>query len=128
MIAWLIASALAAATPAPGSGDVCAQAGDRAQVECLSTAIDAAQTDLDGLYQAALAKLPDNDPSDIRKGKAQLVKAQDAWAAYMRENCAYIGAAEGGSNLWVTNFAARCQLDEIRQRIAFFRLPPSAGN
>jgi uncharacterized protein YecT (DUF1311 family) len=127
MMVWLTVSAIASATPLSagrGAGDDCAQASDRAQVECLSAAIDAARKNLDGLYEAALAKLPENDPSDTRKGKAQLIKAQNAWAEYIRENCAYIGAAEGGSNLWVTNFAARCQLGEIRQRIAFFKHMP----
>jgi hypothetical protein len=36
-----------------------------------------------------------------------------------------VGAAEGGSNLWVTNFMARCAPDEIRKRIALSRHAPS---
>jgi uncharacterized protein YecT (DUF1311 family) len=123
-----VAVILLAWSPLAHAADDCAQASGREQVQCLSDKIDAADTVLDTLYSAVLAKLPDNDPSDTRKSKAQLVKAEDAWRNYVDQNCAYIGAAEGGSNLWVTNFMARCQLDEIRKRIDFFRFPTTAGN
>lgn len=106
----------------------CPQGSSREQLECLSQAIDGEQKTLDALYNAALAALPDEHPSDVRKAQSQLVKAEAAWNAYVRENCAYIGGAEGGSDSWVTDFMARCQLDETRRRIEFFRHPPSAGN
>jgi hypothetical protein len=68
-----------------------------------------------------MAKMPESDPSDRRKNRDQLIRAQTAWQAYVEEDCAYVGGAEGGSNLWVTNFANRCELRDIRERSRFLR-------
>jgi uncharacterized protein YecT (DUF1311 family) len=99
--------------------DDCAQSGDREQIECLSQKIDAARAQLETVYTAALARMPANDPDDRRKSRVQLTSAQTAWQAFVEANCAYVGGAEGGSNQWVTNFASRCELQAIRERIVF---------
>ena len=101
--------------------DDCAQGSDREQVVCLAQKIDIADQELEMVYRAVLAKMPENDPSDRRKNKDQLVKSQTAWKAFIQANCAYIGGDEGGSNLWVTNFASRCELRATRERTAFLR-------
>jgi len=74
-----------------------------------------------------MAKMPENDPSDRRKNKDQLVKSQTAWKAFAQTNCACIGGDQGGSNLWVTNFASRCELQATRERTAFPRQKAAAG-
>jgi uncharacterized protein YecT (DUF1311 family) len=99
--------------------DVCAQATDREQVDCLSQKIDIARKELASVYATALAQLPEYNPTDIRKSRAQLVKSQSAWQAYVSANCAYVGGSEGGSNLSVTNFASRCELQAVQDRVAF---------
>jgi hypothetical protein len=68
-----------------------------------------------------MAKMPESDPIDRRKDRDQLIKAQTTWQAYMEENCAYVAGAEGGSNLWIANFASRCELHDIRERSRFLR-------
>jgi uncharacterized protein YecT (DUF1311 family) len=108
------------------SAEDCAQAGDREQVECLSQKIDAARHDLQEIYNAALAKMPDSDPQDRRRNKVQLTQAQTAWQSYVDANCAFVGGVEGGSNQWITNFASRCQLDATRERISFLRKEAAA--
>jgi len=95
-----------------------------AQVQCLGTKIEAAEKELDRLFNATLEKLRDSDPSDTRKGKQQLRKAQEAWRAYRDEHCAFIGGIQGGSNLWVTHFGAECELEETNKRIQFFKQVP----
>ena len=114
-------------TLAYAGDDPCDREGHLAAVQCFSKELVAAEAVLDGLYKNELGKLPDSDPSDIRKGKAQLVKAQAAWKLYVEEHCNLVGGLQGGSNLWVTDFAARCTLDEINQRIKFFRNFPDGG-
>jgi uncharacterized protein YecT (DUF1311 family) len=102
------------------SNEGCAQPSDRAQLECLNQQVAAADPQLNALYQSVLEALPVNDPNDQRGNRAQLVKAQADWRAFAEANCQYVGASEGGSNLWITNFATRCLLDETRRRILFF--------
>ncbi len=122
---------LALACPSGTSAkDVCAQASDREQVQCLSQAIDAAKRELETVYQAVFAKVSVNDRLDRRASRDQLVKAQNAWQAYVEANCAYVGGTEGGSNLWITNFASRCELQEVHERTAFLRkqLPKRPSN
>ena len=94
------------------------------QMQCLEAEIEALNATLDNLYQATLAKLPDSDRTDSRKGKAQLVRAQEAWRKYRDEHCAFIGGIQGGSNLWVSHFAANCEISETRNRITFFENVP----
>jgi uncharacterized protein YecT (DUF1311 family) len=93
-------------------------------VQCLGKQIQALEKELDVLYRATLSKLPDSVPTDNRKGKPQLVKAQEAWRKYVDQHCDFIGGIQGGSNLWVTDFATRCELDEIKKRIEFFKNVP----
>lgn len=113
---------------APAAADVCAQATDADQLACLSSALDTARADLDLAYRAALAAMPASDPGDRRKSRPQLAAAETAWRAYVDANCAYIGGTEGGSNAFVSNFAARCELDETAKRTAFLRRPATAAN
>lgn len=95
-----------------------------AQVQCLGKKIQAAEVELDKQFKATVAQLPDSDPSDNRKGKEQLRKAQEAWRHYRDEHCAFIGGIQGGSNLWVSHFAGDCELEEINKRIEFFKNVP----
>jgi len=117
VIAWLPVAAHAA--------DECDQTPAIAMADCLAHAISAEKAELDQLYSVALAKMPDNDPQDLRKSKAQLAAAQTTWGAYVQENCAYVGGLEGGANLWVSIFAQQCLRSEYAARIAFFQHPPS---
>ena len=73
----------------------CAEGSDREQLACLSSKIDTAKQELQKVYQAALAKMPENDSSERRRNKDQLVQAQTAWQAYVKVNCAYVGGTEG---------------------------------
>jgi uncharacterized protein YecT (DUF1311 family) len=109
------------------AGDPCTKSHNVAEVQCLGKKIEAAEKELDQLLSATLATLPDSDSNDIRKGKAQLRKAQNAWRSYRDENCQFIGGLQGGSNLWVTHFAADCMLDETKKRIEFFNRLPQGG-
>jgi uncharacterized protein YecT (DUF1311 family) len=95
-----------------------------AQVQCLRKKIEATEVELDKVFNTVLTQLPDTDPYDTRKGKAQLSKAQDAWRTYRNEHCAFIGGIQGGSNLWVTHFAGDCELEETNRRIEFFKSVP----
>jgi uncharacterized protein YecT (DUF1311 family) len=114
--------------PRASAQDVCAQPSDREQADCLAHSIDAARQELQTAYQAALTRMLDDDPTDRRKDRQQLVQAQNAWQAYVLANCAYVGGAEGGSNLWVTNFASRCELQAVQERTEFLRNPARLMN
>jgi uncharacterized protein YecT (DUF1311 family) len=92
---------------------------------CLDEQIKAEKATLDQLYSAALARAPVQDPTDARRSRAQLGKAEAAWADYVEANCAYVGGIEGGSNSWISVFAATCVRDAYLRRIEFFRHPPS---
>jgi uncharacterized protein YecT (DUF1311 family) len=106
------------------SEDPCTLNYHLAQVQCLMKKIEAAEVELDNFFNAVLTQLPDTDPYDTRKGKAQLRKAQDAWRIYRNEHCAFIGGIQGGSNLWVTHFSGDCELEETNKRIEFFKSVP----
>jgi uncharacterized protein YecT (DUF1311 family) len=106
------------------SEDPCTQDYHLAQVQCLGKKIEAAEVDLDMVFNLVLSELPDSDSNDNRKGKAQFRKAQGAWRIYRNEHCAFIGGIQGGSNLWVTHFAGECELEETNKRIEFFKNVP----
>lgn len=90
-------------------------------VQCLGKALEAQDQELNQVYKLALAALPEKSNSDIRKEKYQLVKSQRAWLKYRDENCTLIGGQEGGSNLWVSHFAALCVQHETAERIKFLK-------
>ena len=120
-LAACIATAVFVARGPAHAADICAQTSSREQLECLAGETTRLQGVLDGLYSAILAKLPDHDPADKRRDRAQLVRAEDAWKVYVDQNCTFAGAAEGGSNSWVSNFISRCEIDELGKRIAFLK-------
>ena len=128
LLATFLGSATRAARPSEDArGDCSEAASDLALAQCLGTRIADERQRVDRLYVAALAGLPDANPSDLRKSKAQLVAAQDAWKHFADENCAYVGGQEGGGNLWVTIFGELCLIDEYKKRIQFFESPPRGG-
>jgi uncharacterized protein YecT (DUF1311 family) len=95
--------------------------------QCIAEKLRAAEARLDSIYRIALAKLPEADPFDNRKTKAQLKEAQEAWQVYRDENCRYIGGLQGGSSRWVSIFARECDLSETERRIKFFNSLPGGG-
>lgn len=94
------------------------------QVQCAGGDLQALEAELEKLYRATLAKLPDDSKSDKRKGKPQLERAQQAWLEYRDEHCNFIGGIQGGSTLSVTDFATQCAIEETRNRIRFFENVP----
>ena len=116
------------AEPAAAAEVGCDVADARQLATCLVFYIDTARSEIYTRYRAALATMPDADPTDRRKSKAQLIAAEAAWRTYVDAHCAYVGGAEGGSNQWVTIFAEQCELDETTKRIEFLRHPSWAEN
>ncbi len=113
---------LSAAAVAANNKDCDSKDGDHiGQLQCIGERMQAQDVELDRVYQSALAALPETDPEDSRKSREQLRKAQSAWLHYKVENCTLIGGMEGGSNLWVTHFAALCQENATKERIIFLK-------
>jgi uncharacterized protein YecT (DUF1311 family) len=104
----------------------CGGEGNLADVQCLGRYLRWLDVEMNRVYRLALNKLPERDAIDNRREREQLRKSQRAWLSYKGHNCALIGAMEGGSNLWVTHFAALCEEREIKERISF--LKGVAGN
>ena len=46
---------------------------------------------------------------------------------YNAQNCTLMGGLEGGSNLAVTEFEARCEKEEIEKRIQFLKRVANGG-
>jgi uncharacterized protein YecT (DUF1311 family) len=103
----------------PSKSSVCKSLDHPQEMVCIGKEISDKKAKLDALYRTTLANLPDSDPTDKRKGRAQLEKSQIAWKSYIEENCDYVGAQEGGSNSWVSYFAAVCLNQEYEARIKF---------
>jgi uncharacterized protein YecT (DUF1311 family) len=99
----------------------CGGEGNLADVQCLGRYLQWLDGELNRAYGEALSKLPTSDPNDGRRSREQLRKSQRAWLKFKSENCTLEGALEGGSNLWVTHFAAVCEEREIKERIHFLR-------
>lgn len=51
---------------------------------------------------------------------------QSAWRNYRAAYCAHYGATEGGSDGWKNAFAAMCEVDETKKRIARLKNETSA--
>lgn len=99
----------------------CGGDGNLGDTQCLGRYLKWLEGELTQAYGKALSKMPPSHPMDIRKSREQLRKSQQAWLKYKSDNCRLEGALEGGSNLWVTHFAAICEERELRQRISFLR-------
>jgi uncharacterized protein YecT (DUF1311 family) len=108
-------------TAAENGDDLCGGKSHIEDVQCLATFLKKQDRELNQVYKRALAALPEKDNSDDRKARTQLVKSQRAWLKYRDENCTLIGGQEGGSNLWVTHFAALCEKNETAERIKFLK-------
>jgi uncharacterized protein YecT (DUF1311 family) len=91
------------------------------QMACLSRNLEKLDKELNVTYQAALATMPKTSSDDARKEQQQLRKSQRAWLKYKDENCALVGGIEGGNNLWVTKFAAMCEVSAVADRIEFLK-------
>jgi len=100
-------------------GDPCNGVSHLEEVQCLGKALQVQDQEINRAYKRALEALPKQDGFDIRKTQSQLVKSQRAWLKYRDENCTLVGGLEGGSNLWVTHFAAPCAQKETAERIKF---------
>ena len=126
---WVAFFLVFAASPVFATGEdvSCVLEDHRAISQCLTKQLIAAEESLEAIYQATLSKLPESDPMDIRKGRPQLVKAQEAWKAYVKEQCDLVGGLTGGNNFWVSEFSRDCAIDETRKRLQFFRNFPSGG-
>ena len=108
------------ATASHAEGDVPCEATSHVdEMRCLGQELTRLDQVLDAAYPAALAARPESDDFDRRKNREQLRQSQLAWRHYMEENCDLLGGLEGGGNLWVSDFAARCRKTETEQRIEF---------
>lgn len=104
------------------------QNGSMETAQCMAEKLKSVEAQLDSSFQEALETRPDaGDLVDIRKTKAQLKKAQNAWRVYRNENCSYVGGLQGGSDIWVTIFSTECALHETERRIEFFKNLPTSG-
>ncbi len=65
--------------------------------------------------QRSKAAAESNNPQYLVR---TLVAEQKAWREYRSARCAYYGAGEGGSDAWKNAFAAACELDDTKKRIA----------
>lgn len=65
-------------------------------------------------YGRELAQNSDNAKYTIQT----FVAEGKAWRAYREAQCALYGATEGGSDGWKNAFAAMCEVDETKKRIA----------
>ena len=101
--------------------DNCDDASNLAQVQCLGRYIAFLDQELNRTYQLALKALPEQDKDDNRRSRKQLRKSERAWLLYKDEDCTLVGGVTGGSNLWVTHFAANCEVKRTRERIRFLR-------
>ena len=91
------------------------------QVQCISKHLQELDRELNRVYKLALEAMPERNNNDRRKEQEQLRKSQRAWLKYKDDNCALVGGLEGGSNLWVTHFAALCEEKELTNRIEFLK-------
>lgn len=84
--------AVACITSAPARAEDCGNASTQmAMNECAIKAFEAADMELNAVYQQLTAKLDGDD-------KALLTTAQRAWIAFRDGHCAFVGSAsEGGS-------------------------------
>jgi uncharacterized protein YecT (DUF1311 family) len=96
-------------------------------LQCLSPKLAEARKQLQESYDRVLQKAPKTSAFDERKTAQQLEKAQSAWEAYAKENCAYVGGLRGGSNAWVSVFVTLCLIKEIDSRTDFLNHPTSGG-
>ena len=105
------------------AADECAKAfpDHMSEVQCITQESKRLDEELNTAYQAALAARPEINEWDNRKNKEQLRKSQRAWLKFKEENCTLIGGLEGGSNLWVTQFIAQCENEEIVNRVKFLQ-------
>jgi uncharacterized protein YecT (DUF1311 family) len=101
--------------------DGCGGAGNLQEVQCIGAYLERLDKELNRVYQLALQKMPVTSDLDTRKSREQLRKSQRAWLQFKQENCVLRGGLEGGSNLWVTHFAALCEESEVRARIKFLK-------
>ncbi len=90
-------------------------------VQCFAKSRKAQDRRLNAAYKAALAVLPQNDPTDSRRNKAQLVKAERAWLKFREEHCPVVGAQEGGSNMSITFNSQLCESNLTDERIKFLK-------
>src|SRR6202012_2041934 len=102
---------------ANSSNDDCQDGSHLEMMQCYSKKMDAAKAELEALYQSALRNRPIDSPTDSRKARSQLEKAQAAWQKYVDKHCSYVGGLKGGSNAWVSDFASQCEMEEIQKRI-----------
>lgn len=120
---FILALCISSSTSLASETDNCdSYGGDHlGQVQCLNRGVKKLDEELNNIYKAALAELPEKHTEDSRKEREQLRKSQRAWLKYKDENCILIGGMEGGSNLWVTHFIARCEAKAIIERIKFLK-------
>lgn len=118
-VSILLLSTAIQADPQPGN---CTEPSDQQQLfECRAKLQAEKSKVLDVLFAAALKRLPESGELDSRKARQQLVLAQKAWRDYVDKNCDFIGGQQGGSNPWVSYFAAECVIEETQKRIDFFK-------
>jgi uncharacterized protein YecT (DUF1311 family) len=121
MIALVIAFATATANPATDWNRICSSGGGMDAYACAEHHLEGIERRLATVYRKTLSTLPDQDDWDKRKTRAQLVKAQKAWASYRDANCDFQGGLEGGAPQWVSTFSTECKIAETKKRIAYLK-------
>ena len=84
--------------------DPCESTGAMGQQECAQIKMDIADKELNAVYKALLAKLPEVEGVEGgetgRYPKKSLIEAQRAWIKYRDANCQFFGEIYGGSPAW----------------------------
>lgn len=70
---------------------------------------------VEGKYIRSVTADDNNNPGYLTR---TFEEEQSAWRNYRSAYCAHHGAMEGGSDGWKNAFAAICEVDETRKRIA----------
>ncbi len=112
---------LIACTSGAHAKDPCDGTDHLSEVQCTAVDVRRLNVELDEVHEKALESRPEQDDWESRKTRDQLRKSQAAWLQYKEENCVLVGGLEGGSNLWVSDFAQQCDKQEIENRIDFLK-------
>ena len=86
--------------------------------QCFDLLKQKREAEIEKLYQAALAKMPEK-ADDSRSSVKQFIKEHSAWKQYAHEHCAFFAGLMEGKSSWIDTSELRCDLRELDARIAF---------
>lgn len=78
---------------------------------------------LQAVYKKVEREISENsiagrDPSSMLRN---MEISERSWKSSMEDSCSFSGSQRGGSPLWVNIFTAECEINEIKQRIDFYK-------